>query len=95
MTDTVETQIDEILMKHNGELGVTWESPDVVTPDTKQALLTLIEQEVLKAKIDGIEVASTKLITLRYFTSPKSPLEEMFDAEIEYNNRQIKELKEK
>lgn len=38
MTDNTQ-ELDEILAKHNGELGLPWEDPDVVTSDTKQALL--------------------------------------------------------
>lgn len=34
-----QSELDEILARHNGELGVTWEDPDVVTPDTKRAIL--------------------------------------------------------
>lgn len=44
--------INEILAKHNGELGVTWEDPDVVTPDTIQAIQALIKAEVVKARAE-------------------------------------------
>ena len=43
-------RVDEILAKHNGELGVTWEDPDVVTPDTKQAITSLMKELVAGAK---------------------------------------------
>ena len=39
-----DKELDEILAKHNGELGITWEDPDVVTPDTKQAILYWVVQ---------------------------------------------------
>lgn len=39
-----------ILAKHNGELGITWEDPDIVTPDTKQAISSLIKELVADAK---------------------------------------------
>ena len=54
-------RLDEILAKHNGELGVTWEDPDVVTPDTKQALTSLIKELVAEAKpphVHGTTVGS-------------------------------------
>lgn len=40
-----KTTLDEILAKHNGELGVTWEDPDIVTPGTKQAIVEWHEVE--------------------------------------------------
>ena len=45
-------RLDEILAKHNGELGVTWEDPDVVTPDTKQAILRWVADEVIGRNTD-------------------------------------------
>ncbi len=43
-------RLEEILAKHNGELGITWEDPDIVTPDTKQAITSLIKELVAEAK---------------------------------------------
>ena len=43
-------RLDEILAKHNGELGVTREDPDVVTPDTKKLITSLIKELVAEAK---------------------------------------------
>lgn len=48
MTTDNTQELDELLARHNGELGVTWEDPDVVTPDTKQAIRTLIEEADIK-----------------------------------------------
>ena len=45
-------RLDEILAKHNGELGITWEDPDVVTPDTKQAILRWVADEVIGRNTD-------------------------------------------
>lgn len=47
MKDTETVTLDEILDKHNGELGVTWEDPDIVTPDTKQAILRWVADEIV------------------------------------------------
>ena len=47
-------RLDEILAKHNGELGITWEDPDVVTPDTKQALLDWHNKQTLEL-LDRLE----------------------------------------
>lgn len=53
---SLPNELDLILAKHNGELGVTWEDPDVVTPDTKAALLfwhkQQLEQAVIEARIE-------------------------------------------
>lgn len=38
-------KIEHIMALHNGELGVTWEDPDVVTPDTIAKLDQLIQDE--------------------------------------------------
>ena len=53
MTDYNE-RLDEILAKHNGELGITWEDPDVVTPDTKQAITSLAKELVAEAKPESL-----------------------------------------
>ena len=45
----VQSDLDDILAKHNGELGVTWEDPDVVTPDTKQAILDWHNKQIEEA----------------------------------------------
>jgi len=38
-------KIEHIMALHNGELGVTWEGHDVVTPDTIAKLDHLIQDE--------------------------------------------------
>lgn len=43
---SAQAELDDILARHNGELGITWEDPDVVTPDTKQALLDWHNKQV-------------------------------------------------
>ena len=60
MSQTFEKKLDDILAKHNGELGVTWEDPDVVTPDTLQAIISLIEEEVNKARYRELVDLGTK-----------------------------------
>lgn len=47
MTYQKPLDLDTILAKHNGELGVTWEDPDAVTPDTKQAILDWVSETVV------------------------------------------------
>jgi len=47
-------RLNGILAKHNGELGVTWEDPDVVTPDTKQAILRWVADEVIGENETGV-----------------------------------------
>ena len=42
-------ELDGILARHNGELGVTWEDPDAVTPDTKQAILDWHNKQILES----------------------------------------------
>ena len=57
MTDNTQ-ELDEILAKHNGELGLSWEDPDVVTSDTKQALLDWRDKAVVEARnelLDALE----------------------------------------
>ena len=54
MTKTDNTQdLDEILAKHNGELGLPWEDPDVVTSDTKQALLDWHDKQI-EAELEAL-----------------------------------------
>jgi len=50
-------RLEEIMAKHNGELGVTWENPDVVTPDTIEAIQALIT----KARITILEEVHVKI----------------------------------
>jgi len=78
-----------ILAKHNGELGITWENPDIVTPDTKQAISSLIKELVAEAKPSkkhvGDEVAEN-----RSYTG-----ERLFNATIdEYHSNLLKALEE-
>ena len=55
MTSTEQdNELDVILAKHNGELGVTWEDPDIVTPDTKQAILDWHNKQTLEL-LDRLE----------------------------------------
>ena len=63
-------ELDEILAKHNGELGLSWEDPDVVTSDTKQALLDWHNKRELEARIDSLEYAKI---------SPKFRIEEKIE----------------
>lgn len=55
MTDSELTvdELDIILAQHNGEIGVSWEDPNVVTPGTKQALLSWHNKEQAKL-LEGI-----------------------------------------
>ena len=46
MTTDNTQELDGILARHNGELGVTWEDTDAVTPDTKQAILDWHNKQV-------------------------------------------------
>jgi len=48
MTELTVDELDIILARHNGEIGVSWEDPDVVTPDTKKALLDWHNKEQVK-----------------------------------------------
>ena len=76
-----------ILAKHNGELGVTWEDPDIVTPDTKQAISSLIKELVAEAKPT----------TYPYYTSPTNNGYEKslyFGAIDEFEQNLLKELEE-
>jgi len=76
-----------ILAKHNGELGITWEDPDIVTPDTKQAISSLIKELVAEAKPT----------TYPYYTSPTNNGYEKslyFGAIDEFEQNLLKELEE-
>ena len=53
-----QSELDEILARHNCELGVTWEDPDVVTPDTKRAILRWVAD--LVGEETPINSASTR-----------------------------------
>ena len=57
MTELTVDELDIILARHNGEIGVSWEDPDVVTPDTKKALLDWHNKELVyktkEAEING------------------------------------------
>lgn len=48
-------KIEHIMALHNGELGVTWEDPDVVTPDTIAKLDQLIQDERKEAEVDVLK----------------------------------------
>ena len=59
-------KIEHIMALHNGELGVTWEGHDVVTPDTIAKLDQLIQDE----RKEAVEEA---LRDLRLVCDPGKP----------------------
>ena len=57
---TLENRLKDLFYAGHmyGELGVTWEDPDVITLDTKQAITSLIKELVAEAKPPVIDTPS-------------------------------------
>ena len=56
-----------------GELGVTWEDPDIITLDIKQAITSLIAQQVREARIDENQMYIRELSRHYYPAGPDEP----------------------